>query len=151
MVSSAQKKEKVKNIIENLSKMSQLRKDAARKRKARKYIKTAGAILRTSLWLAPLVLGLMEPLLEEAEAEEFDGGEETDISDELEALSMIDPEMLLAATEVFQQLEELGDNLSGEIIEALVSEIDPDAMSLSDIDAAECVVQDMYMQMQCVL
>lgn len=151
MVSSVEKQEKVRSIITGLSKMSQLRKEAARKKKARKYIKIAGKVLRTSLWLAPLVLGLMEPLLEEAEAEDVEGEDQADISDELEAFAMFDPELLVAANEVFQQLEELGDTLSEEVMDALVNEIDPDALPMADIDAAECMVQDMYMQMQCVL
>lgn len=152
MNSSAEKKAKVKKIIKGLAQVKVLQKEAIRKKKARKYIKTAGKVIKTGLWVVPLVIGLIEPMIGEAQAEEVDGySDELDISEESIILDEFSPEIIESVKEVFNDLESLGDTLSDDVFDAIADDIDPEDLEMNDIIAAESVVTEMCNQMQNVL
>jgi hypothetical protein len=143
-----EKEQKLKNIVKGLANVRKLQKEAIRKKKARKYIKTAGRIIRTGIWLAPLVVGLIQPMIPEAEAEDFDSTDDgTDINDDLEMIGQFDPEMIESVQFVFEQFDALENVLSDDFIDSFVQDIDLTDLSIEEIDAAESLVCDMSIQL----
>lgn len=151
MVSTAVKKRKIKKIVQGLAGMKQLQQEAIKQRKARKYIKTAGKIIRTGLWVAPLVIGLIGPIIDDGIDEQPGEDYDNDISDEIEAFSEFDPELISSVYEVFDQLDGLGDIMSNGVIDSIVDDIDLDDLSIDEINQAETVITVMYREMQLVV
>ena len=148
MISTAEKQKKIKNIVTGLAKMKQLQQEAIKKKNARKYIKTAGRVIRTSLWVVPLVMGLINSLAESAEAEELDDPDGEDITEEMESLDRFDPELLNSVNEIFEQFDGLEGLLAEEFIDSIVNDINPNDLDIDDILAAESIVNEMCTAMQ---
>lgn len=148
MISTAEKQKKIKNIVTGLAKMKQLQQEAIKKKNARKYIKTAGRVIRTGLWVVPLVMGLINSLTESAEAEELDDPDGEDISEEMESLEQFDPELLNSVNEIFEQFDGLEGLLAEEFIDSIVNDINPNDLDIHDILAAESIVNEMCTAMQ---
>ncbi len=143
MYTKHQKQQKIKTIVSGLARMKQLQQEAIAKKKARKYIKTAGRVIRTGLWVVPLVMGLMNSVAQAADAEEPDTLDTEDISDELYCLSEFDPDLLDQVNEIFQVFEGLEDLAVDDLVDSIVADINPDDLEINDIIAAEALVIEM--------
>jgi hypothetical protein len=148
MYTKSQKQEKIKNIVTGLARMKQLQREAIAKKKARKYIKTVGRVIRTGLWVVPLAMGLMNSLAQAAAAEELDSLDTEDISDEIEYLSEFDPDLLDQVNDIFQVFDGLEGLEVDEFIDSIVADINPDDLEITDIIAAEALVIEMCSTMQ---
>lgn len=148
MYTKQQKQQKIKTIVTGLARMKQLQQEAIAKKKARKYIKAAGRVIRTGLWVVPLVMGLMNSLAQAAVAEESDTLDFEDISDEIDCLSEFDPDLLDQVNEIFQVFEGLEGLAVDEFIDSIVADINPDDLEINDIIAAESLVIEMCNTMQ---
>lgn len=148
MASTTEKQKKIKNIVKGLAEMKKLQQEAVRKKKARQYIKTAGRVFRTGLWLAPMVMGLMSSLIEPAQAEEYDDPDQYDISDELDAFFEFDPDLMDSVNEIFEQFDELNGLFEDDLINSIVNDIDPNDLDMSDINAAESMVTEICIQIR---
>lgn len=140
MVSTQEKTEKVKKILKGLAKVKSAQKEAAKKKKVRKYIRLTGRVIRTGLWVTPLILGLISPAAAEAAEEVEELEDDVDISDELEIISNMDPEILETVVELFDELDTLGDFLDNEVLDSIVDQIDLNELHIEDINIAEEIV-----------
>ncbi len=140
MVSTQEKTEKVKKILKGLTKVKSAQKEAAKKKKVRKYIRLTGRVIRTGLWVTPLILGLISPAAAEAAEEVEELEDDVDISDELEIISNMDPEILETVVELFDELDTLGDFLDNEVLDSIVDQIDLNELHIEDINIAEEIV-----------
>jgi len=140
VVSTQEKTEKVKKILKGLAKVKSAQKEAAKKKKVRKYIRLTGRVIRTGLWVTPLILGLISPAAAEAAEEVEELEDDVDISDELEIISNMDPEILETVVELFDELDTLGDFLDNEVLDSIVDQIDLNELHIEDINIAEEIV-----------
>jgi len=143
VVSTQEKTEKVKKILKGLAKVKKAQKEAVKKRKIRKYIKLTGKAIRTSLWVTPLIIGLINPAAAAAEVEDDDCEGDVDISYELEILGDIDPEILESVNELFDEFDALGNFLDDEVLDSIVDQIDPTELDIEDINVAEEMVDSL--------
>jgi len=143
MLSTEEKQQKVKNIVTGLASMKRMQQEAIKKKRARAYIKTIGGLIRTSLWVAPLVMSMVGAMAPAAQAEEYDdpGGE--DVSGIMSMLDQFDPELLDSLNTVFEAFDGLGDLLADGLIDSIVDSIDVSELEYDDIIAAESLISEM--------